>query len=84
LTGILCKDSRIKEIESIIAVNGLVFDKQVVLFLTKSYIEHDFIVAAFTSDDITIDEKISDTEMEKYIMTIPIGTGNRRCMPFRW
>jgi hypothetical protein len=37
-----------------------------VLFLTKSHIEHDFIIVIITSDDITIDEKISDTEMEKF------------------
>jgi hypothetical protein len=66
LTEVLCEDSRIKEIESIIAVNGLVFDKQMVLFLTKSHIEHDFLIAGITFDDITIDEKISDTEMKKF------------------
>jgi hypothetical protein len=37
-----------------------------VLFLTKSHIEHDFIIVAIIFDDITIDEKISDTEMEKF------------------
>jgi hypothetical protein len=66
LTEVLCEDYRIKEIESIIAGNGLVFDEQVISFLTKSHIEHDFIVATITSDGVTIDEKISDTEMKKF------------------
>ncbi|MDR2778718.1 MAG: peptidyl-prolyl cis-trans isomerase [Puniceicoccales bacterium] len=66
LTEVLCEDYKIKEIESIIAGNGLVFDEQVISFLTKSQIEHNFTVATITPNDMIIDENISDTEMEKF------------------
>ncbi|MDR2628600.1 MAG: hypothetical protein LBC30_01235 [Puniceicoccales bacterium] len=66
LTEILCENYRIKEIESIIAGNGIVFDEQVISFLTRSYTEHDFLVATITADDVTIDENISDEEMKNF------------------
>ncbi|MDR2776933.1 MAG: hypothetical protein LBB17_02730 [Puniceicoccales bacterium] len=66
LTEILCEDYRIKEIESIVAGNGIVFDEQVMSFLTRSYTEHDFMVATITTDDVTIDENISDEEMKNF------------------
>ncbi|MDR0742247.1 MAG: hypothetical protein LBE98_02170 [Puniceicoccales bacterium] len=66
LAEILCEDYRIKEIESIVAGNGIIFDEQVVSFLTRSYMEHDFMVATITTDDITIDENISDEEGKNF------------------
>ncbi|MDR0693426.1 MAG: hypothetical protein LBF49_02550 [Puniceicoccales bacterium] len=66
LTEILCEDYRIREIESIVAGNGIVFDEEVISFLTKSHIEHDFMVATITTDDLSIDENVSDGEMEEF------------------
>ncbi|MDR1528668.1 MAG: hypothetical protein LBS22_03755 [Puniceicoccales bacterium] len=66
LAEILCEDYRIKEIESIVAGHGIVFDEQVISFLTRSHIEHDFMVATITTDDVVVDENISDEEMESF------------------
>ncbi|MDR2432449.1 MAG: hypothetical protein LBD34_01725 [Puniceicoccales bacterium] len=66
LMEILCENYRIREIESIMAGNGIVFDEQVISFLTRSHTEHDFMVATIAMDDVVIDENISDKEMENF------------------
>ncbi|MDR1173179.1 MAG: hypothetical protein LBK24_00065 [Puniceicoccales bacterium] len=66
LMEILCEDYKIKEIESIVAGNGIVFDEQVISFLTRSHREHDFMVATITTDDVTVDKNISDGEMKNF------------------
>ncbi|MDR2603606.1 MAG: hypothetical protein LBC11_03560 [Puniceicoccales bacterium] len=66
LTEVLCEDYRIKEVESIVAGNWIVFDEQVISFLTRSHIEHDFMVATITTDDVVIDENMCDEEIENF------------------
>jgi hypothetical protein len=71
LTQILCENYKIREVETMLAGDGIAFDGQVREYLLRQYTEYDFAVATIGRGDIKVDEEIGTVSMENFYKDHP-------------